>query len=69
MWCADAYAYLESKCLDFELIDARSDPRRMDELAAANDQTKTPPFIHDDFVVAAFVIEKFEATLAQHPET
>ena len=67
-WCVDALAYFESKEVNLEIVDVRSDPSRMDELVVVSGQTKTPTFKHGDFLVADFDLQEFEAALAQQPE-
>ncbi len=67
-WCVDALDYFQAKGLELEVVDVRAEPARMDDLLDASGQSKTPTLKYDDFLVADFDLQEFEAALAANPK-
>ena len=67
-WCNEALAAFESKKIEIEVVDVRTNPSRMNELVEVSGQNKTPTLLNDRFVVADFDMEEFDSAMKQNPE-
>lgn len=57
-WCDEAEEYLQSKKIDYERIEVRTNRAAMDEMIALSGQTKTPTMDWDGEVLADFGVDE-----------
>lgn len=66
-WCDEAIAYFKAQGLALEIREVRRNKVFMDQMVQLSRQSKTPTFVHGDFVVADFDVGEFKAALRKAP--
>ncbi|MEZ7842907.1 MAG: glutaredoxin domain-containing protein [Opitutales bacterium] len=66
-WCTEALSYFSTNNIRLETREVRSNKAFMEQMVKHSSQTKTPTFVHGEFVVADFDIGEFKAALNQAP--
>lgn len=67
-WCRKALAFFNSQGLDLDIRDVLQQPDDMEAMIALTEQTKTPTFVYEDFIVADFAVDEFQSELDEFPE-
>lgn len=67
-WCREALAYFQSQGVELDVRDVLSNAKDMDAMVTISGQTLTPTFEYNDFVVADFSVDEFQAELSECPE-
>ncbi|MEM7791485.1 MAG: glutaredoxin family protein [Verrucomicrobiota bacterium] len=67
-WCREALAYFNQQGVDLDVRDVLTSRKDMDAMVAISGQTLTPAFEFEDFVVADFSVDEFQAELSKFPE-
>ncbi|MDG1242220.1 MAG: glutaredoxin family protein [Opitutae bacterium] len=66
-WCTEALSYFSENNIRLETREVRSNKVFMEQMVQHSSQTKTPTFVHGEFVVADFDIGEFKAALDKAP--
>lgn len=67
-WCAEAMAFFDKHGIPLDIREVHENPDYMKELIAVSEQSSTPTFVYDDFIVADFSVNEFLDELEQMPE-
>ena len=67
-WCRKALAYFQSQGVELDVRDVLTNAQDMDAMVQISGQTLTPTFEYQDFVVADFSVDEFQAELDEFPE-
>ncbi len=67
-WCREALGFFSEQGIEVEVHDVNENASSYQRMIAVSDQTKTPTFEFDDFVVADFDVEEFVEELDQRPD-
>jgi glutaredoxin len=67
-WCREALGFFSEQGIDLDVQDVNESASAYQRMIAVSDQTKTPTFEYDDFVVADFDVEEFVEELDQRPD-
>tara|TARA_B110000003_G_C16619040_1_gene522402 strand:+ start:844 stop:1131 length:288 start_codon:yes stop_codon:yes gene_type:complete len=67
-WCREALAYFQSQGVELDVRDVLTNAQDMDAMVQISGQTLTPTFEYQDFVVADFSVDEFQAELDEFPE-
>jgi len=67
-WCREARGFFSEQGVEVEVMDVNENASTYQRMIAVSDQTKTPTFEYDDFVVADFDVEEFVEELDQRPD-
>lgn len=66
-WCESALDHFHKENVDLDVREVRANKVFMDQMVKISGQSKTPTFVHGDFVVADFDIGEFNAAIAKAP--
>ena len=66
-WCDEALAYFKKEQVALDVREVRSNKPFMDQMVKISEQTKTPTFVHGDFVVADFDVGEFQTAINKAP--
>ena len=66
-WCIEAINFFEEIGLQYEMVDVRKNPERMNELVECSGQNKTPTLKSEEFVVADFDTDEFKTAMKNYP--
>jgi glutaredoxin 3 len=67
-WCREALSFLQRHGLDLDIRDVESNAQDMSAMISLSGQTMTPTFVYEDFIVADFSVDEFNAELNEFPE-
>ena len=67
-WCREALTYFHSQGIELDVRDVLSNVQDMDTMLQISGQALTPTFEYQDFVVADFSVDEFQAEINEFPE-
>ena len=67
-WCREALTFFSEQGIEVDIQDVNESASAYQRMIAVSDQTKTPTFEFDDFVVADFDVAEFLEELDQRPD-
>jgi len=67
-WCREARRFFSARGIEVDVMDVNESASTYQRMIAVSDQTKTPTFEFEDFVVADFDVEEFVEELDQRPD-
>jgi len=67
-WCREARSFFSEQGIEVDVMDVNESASTYQRMIAVSDQTKTPTFEFEDFVVADFDVEEFVEELDQRPD-
>ncbi len=67
-WCRQAKNFFDQHGVDLDVRDVNASTTNMKRMIEVSDQTSTPTFEFDDFVVSDFSVDEFLAELNERPD-
>jgi glutaredoxin len=67
-WCREALTFFQRHGVDLDIRDVESNAQDMSAMISLSGQTMTPTFVYEDFIVADFSVDEFNAELNEFPE-